>query len=294
MKIPPKDDLNQYLEYVDSHLVPERDTFLIESHQPTKFKSAYHHHASVEINFITECDMEYSFSGTYLTVPRERMTMFWGAVPHGVTGVKGRGQAVNIYISLAQMLKWGLPRTFTEAIVSGAVIAARQPSQLDQIKFASWAHDYTRGDMSWRRLLLGEIEMRLRRLALEDYDVLMPGGETARVNISGAAAMRYIDDMLRFIADNYGNPISVSDVAEHVNLSPSYAMSLFRRSVGVPIKEHITRIRLSHAQMLLANSDSKILSVAMDSGFGSLSSFYEAFQAREHKTPAAFRRETRQ
>ena len=60
-------------------------------------------------------------------------------------------------------------------------------------------------------------------------------------------------------------------------------MTLFRRVVGVPIKEHITRIRLSHAQMLLSNSDDKILSIAMDSGFGSLSSFYEAFQS--HSTP---------
>ena len=99
--------------------------------------------------------------------------------------------------------------------------------------------------------------------------------------------------MLRFVADHYTSAISVNDVAEHVGLSQSYAMTLFRKVIGIPIKEHITRIRLSHAQMLLSGSDMKIVSIAMDSGFGSLSSFYEAFQARAGQSPAALRRSSR-
>ena len=75
--------------------------------------------------------------------------------------------------------------------------------------------------------------------------------------------------------------------------SANHAMSLFRRVVGVPIKLHLTRTRLSHAQMMLANSEKKVVSIAMDSGFGSLSSFYDAFQIHMHSTPAEFRREAR-
>ena len=60
----------------------------------------------------------------------------------------------------------------------------------------------------------------------------------------------------------------------------------------MPIKAYITHIRLNHAQMLLASSDLKIIGVAMDSGFNSLSSFCEAFQTHETKTPAAFRKKT--
>lgn len=289
-----KDKENQYLEYVDSHLVPERDELLVETHQPRKFKTAYHHHASVEINFLTGCDMEYSFSGTPVRIGEGRITIFWGSIPHGVMNVSGHGQATNIYISLAMLLKWNLPKAFIEDIVSGAVLSVKEPSITDQLLTGKWVRDYSNTDPAWRMLILGEIQMRLRRLALEGYDTLMSGKSVSNVDVSGVSAMRYIDEMLRYIADNYGNPLTVGDVADRVNLSPSYAMSLFRRAVGVPIKEHITRIRISHAQMLLANSDDKILTIAMDSGFGSLSSFYEAFQAHEHKTPAAFRRETRQ
>lgn len=293
MKKTSEHDQVQYLEYVDPQFIPDTDDFLIETNTPRKFRSAYHHHASVEMNFITGCDMEYSFSGTRVTVPVGRIAVFWGSIPHGVTGVNGRGRATNVYLSLAMLLKWGLPKPFIEAIIGGAVLSATTVNPLDPLIFNKWAEDYTRTDKTWRQLLLGEIQMRLRRLTLEGYEVLMPGSEISSVEVGGVSTMRHIDEMLRFVADNFDGPISVDDVASHVNLSSSYAMSLFRKAVGVPIKEHVTRIRLSHAQMLLANSDSKIVCVAMDSGFGSLSSFYEAFQAHANKTPAAFRREAR-
>ncbi len=284
---------DQYLEYADFLRVPNREEFLIETHVPKAFTTAYHHHASVEINFLFDCDLEYSFSGSRVLVPRHRMTVFWGAMPHGVLDVKGRGRIINIYASLALVLKWGLPRRFTEKLMGGDVLSVAQPARNDPDLFDGWAREYGNEDAAWRVLLAGEIEMRLRRMALEEQETLLQGAGTGEINIRAVTAMRYVDRMLRFIADNYSGQISVSDVAEHVGLSPSYTMALFRRAVGVPIKTHITRIRLSHAQMLLANSNLKILSVAMDSGFNSLSSFYEAFHTHTSKTPAAFRLEVR-
>ncbi|MDE0307678.1 MAG: helix-turn-helix domain-containing protein [Albidovulum sp.] len=284
----------QYLEYVDAHLVPDGIEFMVESHVPKKFRAAYHHHASVEVNYLYGCELEYSFSGTKVCLPRNRMTVFWGAMPHGVTNVRGDGMIVNIYISLSQLLKWGLPKSLSETIISGAAVSAKELNPTDFTIFTKWAKEYSGTSVAWRRLLLGEIEMRLRRLALEGYHVILPAADSARIDAGGRTSMHYIDRMLRFIADNYTSPITVADVASHVGLSPSYAMLLFRRTVGVPIKRHITRIRLSHAQMLLANTDLKILSIAMDSGFNSLSSFYEAFYSLADKTPAAFRVEARQ
>lgn len=64
--------------------------------------------------------------------------------------------------------------------------------------------------------------------------------------------------------------------------------------MGVSIKNHLTRTRLSHAKMLLSETDQKIVTVAMDSGFGSLSSFYEAFtEHNDGLSPAKYRRAMR-
>ena len=284
---------NLYVGYAESQFVPQLDDFIVESHVPKVFRAAYHHHASIEVNFLTGCDMEYSFSGRSVIVTQNQLTIFWGAVPHGVTRIIGRGKIVNVYISLALLLKWGLPTSFTETIIGGAVLAADQTTTRDRRAFKQWVDEFRNGSAPWRKLVLGEIEMRLRRMALEGPTVLLPKSAVTEIDVQGTAAMRHIDKMLRFIAENFAAPISVVDVANHVGLSPSYAMSLFQKTVGIPIKQHVILIRLSHAQMLLANSDLKVLSIAMDCGFRSLSTFYEAFQSQLGKSPAAFRREIR-
>lgn len=286
---------NQYLEYQEPELVPDPDSFLVQRHRPRKFAWPYHHHASIEVNFLDGCEMEYSFSGTPVRVPQGRMTVFWGASPHGVTDVFGDGQVINLYVSFSQVLHWGLPAPFIDGLIGGNVATTERSNPVDTIAFHRWADEYRKDDPSWRKLILGEVEMRFRRFAMEGWKTLKKGhGEARALAGSNGAAMQHIEEMLRFVANNYASAITVADVADHVGLSANYAMTLFRRVVGVPIMEHVTRIRLSHAQMLLTNSDRKILTIAMDSGFGSLSSFYESFTARAHKTPAAFRRDSRQ
>ena len=44
---------------------------------------------------------------------------------------------------------------------------------------------------------------------------------------------------------------------------------------------------------MLANTERKVADIAMDAGFGSLSSFYDAFQVHMKSTPAEFRRKLR-
>jgi len=179
------------------------------------------------------------------------------------------------------------------AILGGSVLVARDCGEWEDAAFSNWAADFANPDPAWRQLLLGEIRHRITRMALQGYSVLLTSPTTVAVNVQGAAAMRHTDRMLRFIAENYELQVSVDDVARHAGLSSSYAMMLFKQTVGVPIMTHVNHVRLSHAQMLLATSDAKILSIALDCGFNSLSSFYAAFRKFTNMTPAAFRLEVR-
>lgn len=221
------------------------------------------------------------------------MVCFWGAAPHGVVQVRGKGDMVNVYISFAQILQWGLPTHITDALISGDVICNLNPCQIDAVRFGQWAHEYNKNDMHWRKLVLDEISARFTRLALEGWDTLHHDYRQAHTVVGRGKSMLHVEEMLRHISENHTSDISVTSVAEHVGLSPSHAMTLFKRVVGLPIKEHLTRVRLSHARMLLAESEMKILSIAMDAGFRSLSSFYEAFQNHFSTTPAAFRKQAR-
>ncbi|WP_208997934.1 helix-turn-helix domain-containing protein [Pseudovibrio sp. FO-BEG1] len=286
------DDL--YRQYLDQSVIPSTDNFLIMRHKPHVFsKRPYHHHASIEVNFLINCEMDYSFSGSHVTVHPGYMICFWGAAPHGVVDVRGDGDMVNLYISFAQILQWGLPTRITDALISGDVICNKAPCPIDAVRFGHWATEFKRDDINWRKLVLSEISSRFTRLALDGWNTLHHDYRQSSTVVGRGKSMLHVEEMLRFISENHTSDISVSDVAEFVGLSPSHAMTLFKRIVGLPIKEHLTRVRLSHARMLLAESEMKILSIAMDSGFRSLSSFYEAFQNHFSTSPAAFRKQAR-
>jgi AraC family transcriptional regulator, melibiose operon regulatory protein len=287
-------DESRYLDYIDAKRIPAGDSIIVERHCPKPFNAPYHHHPSIELNYLVDCDMEYSFSGTKVKTMRDRLTVFWGAMPHCVTQVFGKGETLNVYIDFSHLLSWNLPNKFVDSLICGEVFCASEPDPVDALLIPRWALDFRRSEQGYRTLLAGEVEMRLRRLATGPWTTLMSGQKDVRSVAGAGGKMRYAEEMLRFVAYNYTLPITVTDVAHHVGLSQSYGMTIFRKIMGIPIKEHITRIRLSHAQMLLSGSDMKIVSIAMDSGFGSLSAFYEAFQARTGQSPAAFRRNSRQ
>jgi AraC family transcriptional regulator len=63
----------------------------------------------------------------------------------------------------------------------------------------------------------------------------------------------------------------------------------FARTVGISPHQALIRRRLSVAEERLIASDDTVLAVALDSGFGSLSSFNRAFRRAYGVTPRVFR-----
>ena len=89
--------------------------------------------------------------------------------------------------------------------------------------------------------------------------------------------------MIRFLAENYTNPISVADVAAAANVSTGYAMGAFKKS-RQSINGYLNQLR-RNAKVALIDGGEKVISFALDSGFGSLSRFYEVFIAMPEKHP---------
>ncbi|MFK7889717.1 MAG: helix-turn-helix domain-containing protein [Granulosicoccus sp.] len=268
---------------------PHDRVVYIEHHQPAA-QTAYHFHPSVEINLLSNCDMSYSFSGTEVCIKRGQLCVFWAAHPHRVISLQDTGLITNAYVSLSEFLQWPLPKDMVSRLLGGAVLSSGVESTSDYAMAERWAKEVNNTDEKWQRLHGLEVQSRLFRLALDGWEELISSRVSATRQMVGGRSIEPFERMLRYVASAYAEPIKVKDVAAVGQVSESYAISLFRKILGRTIKEHITDMRLFHARMLLSETDSKILTVAMNSGFGSVSSFYEAFHSRGNVSPAAFRR----
>lgn len=269
---------------------PGEQFVFLECHRPKEFSLPYHVHASVEVNYLDDCDMIYSFSGTEVELKRGRICVFWAAYPHRAVSVNENGLMTNAYISLSEFLRWQMPSDFVDQILGGAVLCSKIEMPSDRLLTEKWGQEIEKTSLDWQRQHSMEIQCRLNRLAIEGWETLLPANRTSSKKMIGGKAVMQFDQMLRFITLNFSDRISIDDVARAGGISTNYALSLFRKILGSTIKEKITDIRIFHAKMLLTDTNQKIVTIAMDCGFGSLSAFYDTFQQKMGVSPAAFRK----
>jgi AraC family transcriptional regulator, melibiose operon regulatory protein len=82
---------------------------------------------------------------------------------------------------------------------------------------------------------------------------------------------------VRFIMENLAEPLTNARVADVTGLHENYALALFTRTMRLPMKKFIIRMRLLRARALLLESGTAIGQVAAQSGFASTSQFYDHF-----------------
>lgn len=250
-----------------------------------------HMHSQIELNFVLDGAMTYWFDGRQLTVSADRLVLFWGMIPHQVIDVAEPTHFVCLYVPMSVFL--GLPSLsrFRDGVFRGAMIEALDIRSFDRDVFTRWRDELLSGDKDVELIVKDELTARVRRLDREGWRDLRDNGVAmAGTKNFDADRILHVERMARFIGEHALEDISVDDVADAVGLHPNYAMTVYKRGAGMSINQAIVRHRLDTAQSLLIATDMPVTSVAFESGFGSLSRFYEAFQRRFRTKPASFRR----
>ena len=94
---------------------------------------------------------------------------------------------------------------------------------------------------------------------------------------------------IRYISGNYSQNLTLEDLAEHVNLNPSYFSSLFKQSTGSSFREYLNMVRIEESKRLLANTDYSIIDISLAVGFEDQSYFSKVFKKYTGLTPKQFR-----
>lgn len=94
-----------------------------------------------------------------------------------------------------------------------------------------------------------------------------------------------------YIRDNLAGPISLHDVANHLNISERHLSRLFSAGIDESFTEFIRSERVRQASRLLMNSELPIKKIAELTGFSSVHYFTRVFMEDKKLPPGKFRRE---
>jgi LacI family transcriptional regulator len=93
---------------------------------------------------------------------------------------------------------------------------------------------------------------------------------------------------LRFLWQNYHQPIGVEDLVKVAAMSRSALHQAFLEQIGRPPGKELHRIRIENAKRLLAQSNMKLETLATSCGYQNANSFWLAFKQATGISPKQF------
>ena len=253
------------------------------------------HHNEIEVNMLTEGWVTYLLGGRKVQITAGHLGVFWAAIPHQILDFAAGISYYVVTIPLAWFLQCRLPDRFVQPMLRGEVMTEKLTTgrlRHDLGLFGQWETDLLKANDEVHHIVMLEMEARLRRTI-----ATLPAVATPDTNVKTQARpgglqggeLNKVEQMACLIAQRYTEQLTVAEIGEKVGLHPNYAMGLFKKAFGTTLIDYLTHHRVSHAQRLLATTNEKIVEVAFNSGFNSISRFNEAFRRACGCTPRSYR-----
>jgi len=87
-----------------------------------------------------------------------------------------------------------------------------------------------------------------------------------------------ITKVIRYVAKNYSERLTVKSMANLVGLNPSYFGDLFQRTTGASFNRYLANVRIKNAEDMLLSGEYKVGDIAEACGFTDTSHFYKQFK----------------
>lgn len=88
----------------------------------------------------------------------------------------------------------------------------------------------------------------------------------------------------------FTQPQLLSAALAGLYLSPSQVARVFKRYYGITPHQYLMELRINYAARLLRDINQRVVDVALQAGYGSLSHFYACFKQQTGLAPVAYRK----
>ncbi|MBW7476796.1 AraC family transcriptional regulator [Paenibacillus oenotherae] len=144
----------------------------------------------------------------------------------------------------------------------------------------------------WRALILEKRRFEEQDPELADYLLrsLCLGLDRSITTQSALKGKSFVATRMKnFIDEQASMSFSLQDIADHVGLSVSRTVHLFKECFGATIIQYTQNVRLSMAIERMKYSTMSLEQIAETCGFGSYSYFYRIFRSKYDMSPATYR-----
>lgn len=100
--------------------------------------------------------------------------------------------------------------------------------------------------------------------------------------------------LMNYIQQNFRKDITLSELADLVNLNRTYVSSYFKRHTGESFKTYQTKLRVDEAKRLLRTTDKKIFAIADEIGYVGAHHFNSVFVQQTGLNPTQYRNQVKE
>jgi len=134
----------------------------------------------------------------------------------------------------------------------------------------------------------------LEKLIVKLERKVMQESEAASGDKSNRNSPNIIMRSLTYIQQNYNKPITLTMLAQQVNVSSNYFSTVFRESVGCTFRDYLLNVRMRYAISFLTNLERPIYEISERAGFNSYTHFERTFRKKFGMSPKMFRETLRE
>ena len=134
-------------------------------------------------------------------------------------------------------------------------------------------------------------ELEVQRLLLGIWSGLYRHRENQAAAPAGPERVERLRVILSYLHENYGEKITLEDVARQVGLCKSECCRFFKRQMGQSLFDYLLDYRIGRSLALLEEGGATVAEVASQVGFSNPAYFSKVFRARMGRSPREYQKQ---
>ena len=122
--------------------------------------------------------------------------------------------------------------------------------------------------------------------ATPEYEVL----SATRTPIMKTKDLEKMQNIILFIQDNLDREISLNEIADIAEMTPTSLSRFFRKHAGLNYIEFMTHLRIGKACALLKTTEATVSTISFECGYSNISNFNRRFMFLRGCTPTEYRK----